>query len=96
MGLTIHYALHSSVGTSKQARTLVARLRGRADAALMECQRSSTGEPVAVLCAVNRAADRCYEFVPLATLFSDEPHAVVNPPTPCGGFHGQPRGDDGA
>ncbi len=44
------------------------------DAALMECQLSATGEPVAVVCAANRHDDGSVEFAPFAMLFpgSDE------------------------
>lgn len=56
------------------------------DAALMECQLASTGEPVAVICAANRLADQTVEFVPLAMMFHDNPYKMVNPPSPEGGF----------
>ena len=56
------------------------------DAALMECQLAATGEPVAVICAANRLADGAVEFVPLATMFQDNPYEIVNPPKPEGGF----------
>ena len=56
------------------------------DAALMECQLASTGEPVAVICAANRLADGTVEFVPLAMMFQHNPYTTVNPPSPEGGF----------
>ena len=59
------------------------------DAALMECQHAITGEPVAVICAVNHSADGSYEFVPLALMFSDNPYTTVNPPDADRGFHSQ-------
>jgi hypothetical protein len=59
------------------------------DVALMECQLSATGEPVAVICAANRSADGEVEFVPFATLFNGNPYEMVNPPNPDGGFFSQ-------
>ena len=59
------------------------------DAVLLDCQLVVTGEPAAVICAVNHPADGSYEFVPLALLFSDNPYTTVNPPDPDGGFHSQ-------
>lgn len=58
------------------------------DAALLECQLVATGEPVAVICAANHQPNGGAEFVPFATLFSDDPYALVNPPNPTGGFFG--------
>ena len=59
------------------------------DAALMECQVAATGEPAAVLCAVNRLADGDFEFIPFATMFPGNPYEAVNPPNPDGGFYSQ-------
>jgi hypothetical protein len=59
------------------------------DVALMECQLTDTGEPVAVICAANRSPDGGVEFVPFATLFNGNPYETVNPPNPDGGFFGQ-------
>ena len=59
------------------------------DAALLECQLVATGEPVAVICAANRQTRGGAEFVPFATLFSDDPYTLVNPPNPAGGFFSQ-------
>ncbi len=56
------------------------------DAVLLECQLVATGEPVAVICAANRQPDGGAELVPIATLFSGDPYALVNPPNPAGGF----------
>jgi hypothetical protein len=50
------------------------------DAALMECQLVSTGEPVAVICAVNREVDQSLTFVPVAQLFASNPYSLLNPP----------------
>jgi hypothetical protein len=50
------------------------------DAALMECQLVSTGEPVAVICAVNREVDQSLTFVPIAQLFASNPYSLLNPP----------------
>jgi hypothetical protein len=59
------------------------------DVALMECQLAATGEPVPVICASNRSQDGEFEFVPFATMFSDNPYRLVNPPNPDGGFFSQ-------
>ena len=59
------------------------------DVALIECQLAATGEPVAVICAVNRLPDGEIEFVPFATLFNQNPYEAVNPPNPDGGFFRQ-------
>jgi hypothetical protein len=59
------------------------------DAALMECQHATSGETVAVICAVNRHAEKPeeeFEFVPVAMMFNDNPYGIVNPPNPGGGF----------
>ena len=52
------------------------------DLALMECQLVSTGEAVAVICAVNRELDQSFTFVPLAQLFIGDPYSLLNPPHP--------------
>ena len=49
------------------------------DAVLMECQFAATGKVVAVVCAANRQPDGTIDFVPLATLFQDNPYQIVNP-----------------
>jgi hypothetical protein len=59
------------------------------DAALMECQLTATGEPVAVLCAANRLPNGEVEFVPFGMFFNGNPYEMVNPPNPDGGFHTQ-------
>lgn len=51
------------------------------DLALMECTDTKTGDPVYVLCAVNRL-NKEFEFVPLARLFNSDPYEEVNPPVP--------------
>jgi hypothetical protein len=50
---------------------------------------AATGEPVAVLCAVNRLADDSFEFVPFAMMFPGNPYETVDPPHPDGGFYPQ-------
>lgn len=62
---------------------------GNGDAALMECQLATTGEPVAVICAANRLPDGGVEFAPFAMLFDGNPYELLNPPTSEGGFHSQ-------
>jgi hypothetical protein len=59
------------------------------DAALVECRLAATGNPVAVICAANRSADKSIGFVPFAMLFPGDPYRTVNPPKPNGGFHSQ-------
>jgi hypothetical protein len=59
------------------------------DAALMECESTSTGESVAVLCAANRLPDGEIAFVPFAQMFGGNPYEAVNPPKPEGGFFTQ-------
>jgi hypothetical protein len=56
------------------------------DAALMECELTATGVPVAVVCAANRLPDGGVEFVPFATMFNENPYEALNPPNPEGGF----------
>ena len=51
------------------------------DLALMDCRHRDTGEPIAVLCAANRCPRGEIEFVPLATLFNDNPYEFLVPPT---------------
>ena len=62
------------------------------DVALMECQLATTGEDVAVICAVNRQDNGEFEFVPFAMFFNGNPYQLVNPPDPDGGFVGQSEG----
>ncbi len=59
------------------------------DVALMECESTGTGQPVAVLCAANRLPDAEVEFVPFAMLFNGNPYEEINPPKPEGGFFTQ-------
>ena len=59
------------------------------EAALIDCQQTDTGKTVAVICAVNKLPDGSFEFVPFATMFSDDPYREVNPPNPDGGFRSQ-------
>lgn len=51
------------------------------DLALMDCRHRDTGKPIAVLCAANRLPRGEIEFVPLATLFNDNPYEFLVPPT---------------
>jgi hypothetical protein len=86
-----------SVGQKRNFNTLRRAFR-TGDAALVECQSAASGETAAVICAVNRLVDGSFEFVPVATMFSGNPYAAVNPPNPNGGFfsqeavHGGPHG----
>ena len=59
------------------------------DVALMECQLTTTGEEVAVICAANRFPDGSVEFAPFAMLFNGNPYEILNPPNAEGGFHTQ-------
>ena len=56
------------------------------DVALLECQLKATGEPVAVVVAVNRDSDE-FAFVPFAMMFNGNPYEMLNPPDPDGGFN---------
>lgn len=59
------------------------------DVALLECQLISTGEPSAVICAVNREAEESLAFVPIAQLFAGDPYTLLSPPHPTqSGFAG--------
>jgi hypothetical protein len=53
-------------------------------AALVDCQLRESGQPVAVICAVN--IDEQYEFVPLAMLFDGNPYELLAPPDSGGGY----------
>ena len=59
------------------------------DVALMECERASTGEEVAVICAASRQGDGGVEFAPFAMFFNGNPYEMLNPPKAEGGFHPQ-------
>jgi hypothetical protein len=59
------------------------------DVALMECQLTTTGEEVAVICAANRSPDGSVEFAPFAMLFNGNPYEILNPPKSEVGFHTQ-------
>ena len=70
-----------SVGDKANFETLrEAMLNG--DVALLECQLISTGQPAAVICAVNRESEQSLTFVPIARLFAGDPYALLNPPHP--------------
>lgn len=58
--------------------TLVAAISND-DAALMECKLKSTGESVAVICAVNRDGEDLV-MVPMAMLFNGDPYELLEPP----------------
>jgi hypothetical protein len=46
----------------------------------MECRCSATGNPVMVICAVNRCQNE-FVFVPVAKLFDGNPYKEVIPAT---------------
>lgn len=54
--------------------------------ALMECRDNSTGETVAVLCAMNPEPDGGASFVPFAAMVNGNPFGRFSPPDPDGGF----------
>ena len=59
---------------------------------LLECQDVASGQPVSVLCGVERHDDTTISLVPLARLFPGNPYELVNPPRPDGpGFYAQPE-----
>lgn len=49
------------------------------DVALMDCRLRATGEPVAVICAINQQGDE-FQFVPFALMFNGNPYELVDPP----------------
>jgi hypothetical protein len=49
------------------------------DLALMQCTEVKTGNPVDVICAVNRLPDGGAEFVPLARMFDGNPYDELLP-----------------
>ena len=59
------------------------------DVALMECQLTSTGENVAVICAASRGSNGEIEFSPFAMMFNGNPYELGNPPKAEGGFVSQ-------
>lgn len=56
--------------------------------AIMECQRRSDGEIVALLCAINYGGGEA-QFVPLAEMVNGNPYELYDPPNPEGGFSTQ-------
>lgn len=52
------------------------------DAALLECESATTGEQLAVICAMNRFDNGFAEFVPLAILLDDKLQEIVLPTVP--------------
>ncbi len=66
-------------GSKRNFETLVDAVKHRA-LALVECTEISTGNPVAVMCAVNRYPGGDKELVPLARLFTGNPYDEVAPP----------------
>ena len=59
--------------------TLQRAIRNK-QACLMECTDAQTGQPVIVVCAIQRDGDD-YTMVPLAKLFNGNPYAELIPPT---------------
>ncbi|MDD1637413.1 MAG: DUF6117 family protein [Methylococcaceae bacterium] len=55
------------------------------NAVLLECFDHKTNKPVAVVCAVNYDASGGASFVPLATLFDENPYERLDPPEPGSG-----------
>lgn len=50
------------------------------DVALLECKDVKTGQPVVVLCMVNKVHDE-YKFAPVAKFFDGNPYDELEPPT---------------
>lgn len=65
--------------------TLKRAIRG-GHAALMECQLKSTGEKVAVICAMVEDDEGMFNVTPFAMFFNGNPYEMLNPPDPDGGF----------
>jgi hypothetical protein len=59
------------------------------DIVLLDCAKAENPEEqVATICAVNRVPESDeLEFVPLATLFNENPYDVLLPPNPDGGYY---------
>jgi hypothetical protein len=70
-----------SRGDQENFETLTSAFR-HGEVALLECQLVSTGQPVATICAVNRHDDGSCSFVPIAQMFSENPYAQINAPSP--------------
>ena len=56
------------------------RAAAAGDLALLDCHSVASGAEMPVICAANRSPDGGVEFVPLATLFQDNPYETVSPP----------------
>jgi hypothetical protein len=50
------------------------------DLALLDCTATATGEPVAVICMVQRGADDDFSLIPVARMFDGNPYDEVTPP----------------
>jgi hypothetical protein len=57
------------------------------DAALVDCRLKSTGESVAVICAMQRSGEE-YQMVPFAMFLNGNPYEMLEPPNPDGGYSG--------
>jgi hypothetical protein len=66
-------------GHAPNLETIKRAARGN-DLALMECVLNSTGERVAVLCAVARQGGE-YNFSPFAVMMNGNPYEMLTPPT---------------
>lgn len=55
------------------------RAFAESNVALMQCNNKKTGEPVYVICVMNRRRSET-EFVPIAKFFDGNPYNEVTPP----------------
>lgn len=57
------------------------RAHDNGDLALMECTDNKTGEPVAVICCVQREENGDFLMVPIARMFNGNPYGGLVPPS---------------
>jgi len=71
-------------GYQTNFQTLVEAIKD-GNVCLVECKEAATGDPVMVICAINKYNDLSvfqpqYEMVPLAKLFNGNPYKELMPP----------------
>jgi len=69
-----------SQGARKNFNTLLLAA-SNSDLCLVQCSKADTGEPIAVICAINKHSNGIIEFIPLAKQFDGSPYDEINPPT---------------
>jgi hypothetical protein len=66
-------------GYKKNFETLRRAIRN-GDCALVDCRDKRTGQPVRVVCAMQRESDGEITMVPIAKLFDGDPYEELDPP----------------